>query len=372
MTNLVRMPFIFLIILLSNNAFAGYKIKINDQFKLNLGIRAVVQFEDNKLQIDNEENITDSEISFRRLRPYIKANIGKDWQGKLAWEISSGRQSIKDIYMRYKGFNWLDIKLGNETLPFSRERMTSSAKQQLPERTLVGDTEFGIPGRQPGIHLKTKFDVPLTFYLAHAKANIHGDLLTEIQFIGHFENSDIPERLQDIGEITVARIDYNLWQGAKYNQGFLAKSKTGLTFSLASYKWKNKKTVVEIEDVEGIEASISYRGHNLSLDTQFNEITANSPFKLERPLFNLGEARLEQSSTELGYMLWSNKLEVVISNENMQADSWKNEWRVKEFGFNYFLSGHDHKLQLSYRKQTNIKGKSNRDKSIFLQWQYAY
>jgi len=362
---------VLILLLFSTTARAGYEIKFDNEVTIEAGGRIVVQYQQFDVEIEGAGDLNDDELIFRRLRPYLKLKYKDNWQVKLAWEIGEGRNSIKDAYVRYRGIDWLDIKLGNETLPFSRERMTSSAKQQSPERTLVGDTEFGVPGRQLGIHLKTGFAAPFSFYLSFAKANIHGDLLTEIQFISPLSNSRIADSLQDEGSIMVARVDYKLWGGTKYRQGNL-KDNTGLTLSVAVYDWDNQHTVVEINHAEGIEVSVAYRGAGLSIDAEYNELSAESPFLLDRPLFDMGKAGLQQSSIEAGYLIFKNQLELVASIQAMQADNWSRDWGIWEVGANYFFSGHNHKLQLSYRDQENVKGKLVDERAVFLQWQYNY
>ncbi|WP_459860955.1 porin [Desulfuromonas carbonis] len=119
-------------------------------------------------------------IFFRRLRPYIEGSIHKNWLGKFEFDLGKAENdnevAIKDAYLRYSGVKDLSITIGNAQFPFSREDMTSSKKQQLVERTFVGDHNFGTPERNAGIFAHYKLlDKKLELHLAGAEANIDPD-----------------------------------------------------------------------------------------------------------------------------------------------------------------------------------------------------
>ncbi len=71
-------------------------------------------------------------------------------------------------------------------------------------------------------------------------------------------------------------------------------------------------------------------------------------------------------------MLWAQKVELIGSVQRMSAKTWTQHWDVWELGLNYYLDKHDHKLQLSYRDQQGVKGKTRTLKEWVLQWQYNY
>ena len=196
-----------------------------------------------------------------------------------------------------------------------------------------------------------------------------------MQFISPISNSKIDDGLQDEGNLGVVRLDFNIWKGAKYRQGNLKGLSTdnvGLTLSLALYDWDNKKDVVEIEHSDGAEVALAFRGYGLSVDVEYNDITAHSPFTLIRPLFANGQAAIEQFSIEAGYLIFNNQLEIIASQQSMKADTWINDWEIWEVGANYFFDGHKHKVQLSYRDEKNVKGKLVDESGLFLQWQYDF
>lgn len=47
----------------------------------------------------------------------------------------------------------MKVTIGNTTVPFFREQLSSSSKQQLVERAFTGNHNYGVPENQQGIHL---------------------------------------------------------------------------------------------------------------------------------------------------------------------------------------------------------------------------
>ncbi|MDG2018689.1 MAG: porin [Porticoccaceae bacterium] len=99
---------------------------------------------------DQQDGYTyDSQL--RRARLSLKLPIAKNWSSKLQVALNEGDDSyeIKDLYIRYKGFDVADIKIGQSKEPFGLENLTSSANTLLTERALA---VFAL-GRSKGINL---------------------------------------------------------------------------------------------------------------------------------------------------------------------------------------------------------------------------
>ncbi len=381
-----------LLLLLATQVQAGYQYKTQSGVEIEFGARVVLQYRDFESQDYEEDDAfglvagdnailaeddalglttADQQFRVRRFRPSIDVAFNKDWEASLSWELAAGRRNIKDAYVRFRGIEWLDVRFGSDTVPFSRERITSSARQHSPERAITGDTEFGVPGRQPGLHLRTRFDFPLNLRLSYADANIHGDLLTEIQFINPWGRSEVEDNLQDEGTMTVARLEYEVFGKMRYREGHL-KEKPALHLSAAILNWQNKHQAVEIDALNGWEVAAAYRGYDWSVDLQYHELTADSPYDIDKRLFEHGKAALQSYSVEVGHMFFDKQVELFGAYQLMSADAWSQDWQVKEVGMSYFLDGHQHKLQLSYRKEQGRKGRDADQQSLYLQWQYDY
>ena len=140
------------------SAYAGGITYKDGDTYLKVGGRIQLQYH----QVDTDGGNSTDEIIFRRLRPYIEGSTHKDWKAKIQWDMgkASGKNeiAIKDAYIQYKGYDNLKVTIGNANFPFSREKLTSSKKQQLVERTFVGDHNFGTPDRNVGVHLSGHSD----------------------------------------------------------------------------------------------------------------------------------------------------------------------------------------------------------------------
>ena len=90
----------------------------------------------------------DSEL--RRARLSLKLPLGSDWSSKVQIGINEGEESYetKDLYLRYRGFDFTDIKIGQSKEPFGLENVTSSGNSLFTERSL---STFAL-GRSKGIN----------------------------------------------------------------------------------------------------------------------------------------------------------------------------------------------------------------------------
>jgi len=122
---------------------AGITVYEQDERYVKIGGRIQVQY-----HLESPEGADDTDSIFlRRFRPYVEGSLYKGWKGKIQWDMGKGKDdnelAVKDAYMQYKGFSSGKFTFGNVKLAFSRENLTSSKKQQLVERTFVGDHNYG-------------------------------------------------------------------------------------------------------------------------------------------------------------------------------------------------------------------------------------
>jgi phosphate-selective porin OprO and OprP len=100
---------------------------------------------------ENDTGRTHSEL--RRARLNIKTKLIDNWKAKLQFELAEEDLSslVKDAYLKYDGWNNLDIIVGQNKEPFGLEAMTSSKKLSFIERSMV--TDAFRPGRNIGLSL---------------------------------------------------------------------------------------------------------------------------------------------------------------------------------------------------------------------------
>lgn len=112
----------------------------------------------------------------RRARLSIKLPISGDWSSKLQVAINEGDDSYetKDLYLRYKGFDFTDIKIGQSKEPFGLENLTSSANTLFTERAL---SIFAL-GRSKGINFSdanSKYSWSIGRYIVEQNGKVKSD-----------------------------------------------------------------------------------------------------------------------------------------------------------------------------------------------------
>lgn len=339
------------------------------------------------LQDPDDDDSTDS-LFFRRLRPYIEGSIHKNWTGKFQFDYGKSANdnevSVKDAYMQYKGIENLKITVGNANFPFSRELLTSSKKQQLVERTFVGDHNYGTPDRTLGVHVTGGLlENQLTFGASVAASDIDPDV-KKLDFDTPVNrNSDFNQ-----GWIVGARADYHPFGYLKMEQGDFKREQIKATVGLAAFTWSNdddnnsytadgistSSGKADIDSVTGFEISAAVRGYGVSVDAEYNLFHAETiDNSFTGGLFKEGETDLENMAIEGGYMLVPDKLELVAGYQVQDADNYAEQWIRTSLGVNYFFAKHDIKLQASYRLGENKDGKKGNDlDELFVQAQYVF
>lgn len=368
---------------LSPEAHAGgVKYQDGDKY-VKLGGRIQMQYH----MVDPDGGERTDTMFFRRLRPYIEGSVYKDWKGKFQFDLgkSNGDNelSIKDAYLQYKGFDGVKVTVGNAHVPFSREALTSSKKQQLVERTFVGDHNYGSPDRQLGVHVTgSAADKKVTYGVSVASAAIDPD-------DDKLDFDTLVNKSEDFNEgwMVGGRVDFHPFGKLKMSQGDF-KRETKATIGVAAFTWSNDddnntRTTdgdaddlgkTDVDSVNGFEVSGALRTAGLSVDAEYNLFQAETvDGTVTSGIYKNGETDLENWAVEAGYMILPKRLELVAGYQSQDADNYAETWDRTSFGANYFFKKHDIKLQATYRIGENLKGKKDSDADeLFVQMQYVF
>jgi hypothetical protein len=330
---------------------------------------------------DPDDGDSIDNLFFRRLRPYIAGTIHKDWLGKFQFDYGKAEGenelAIKDAYLQYKGFKNIKISIGNHNFPFSRELLTSSKKQQLVERTFVGDHNYGTPDRNLGVHLTgSAVGKKVTYGVSGASAFIDPDD-DKLDF-------DTPvNRNDDFNEgwMFGGRVDFHPFGYLKMEQGDF-KRETLATIGVAAYTWNNDDdnntaqgaSKPDIDSVTGFEISGALRVAGFSFDAEYNLFDAETvDSTITSGMYKEGETELTNWAIEGGYMIVPTKLELVAGYQVQDADNYEDEWNRLSFGLNWFIKKHGIKFQATYRMGENLKGiKDNDEDELFVQAQFVF
>lgn len=96
----------------------------------------------------NDDNNTVFKINRSRLK--VGGHAYKPWL-KYFWEYELGRSNLLDFRVMIEKWEWLNLKLGQWKVEFSRERRISSGGQQLVDRSIL-NRNFTVD-RQQGVEL---------------------------------------------------------------------------------------------------------------------------------------------------------------------------------------------------------------------------
>ncbi len=392
--SLVVTGIITLSVLSSASAGGVTVFKDGDKY-VKMGGRIQMQY--HKKDPDGKEG-TDS-VFFRRFRPYLEGSTHKNWKGKFQWDMGKAKEgnelAVKDAYIQYKGFSSNKLTIGNTKTPFSREFLTSSKKQQLVERTFVGDHNYGSPDRMLGLKLEGHNESKkLEYGVAFGSESIDPDD-DKLDFDSPVnKNSDFNE-----GWVAAARLDFHPLGPLKKSQGDF-KGDTKATIGVGVFTWSNdddnntrfcdgqdRKSCdstssgytkasgkPDVDSVTGLEVSAAFRGKGLSVDAQYNSIDTDTVDpSITSGIYKSGSTTLENLAVEAGYMVVPSKLEVVVGYQSQDADNYTDTWTRTSFGLNWFIKEHDIKLQTTYRMGENLKGKKDNDEDeLFVQMQYVF
>lgn len=161
----------------------GFFIK-SDNFEVHIGTRTQLQFSSTRpdtFQFDSvlgkrEETKNDNELNVRRFKfymsgfvfkPSVKFKIQLDVERFRAGGGSAGNVRLQEVVVDFTERPWTQVRLGQFKVPYAYEKMTSSGKLNLVDRSIV-HSFFGIE-EEPGINLfgqsfdrKFRYDVAVT------------------------------------------------------------------------------------------------------------------------------------------------------------------------------------------------------------------
>ena len=128
--------------------------RVDHDFLQDLDIGLRINLDSNRFSDIYREDRLESyqyDSQLRRARLSLKLPLGNNWSSKVQIAINEGEDSYetKDLYLRYKGFDFADIKIGQSKEPFGLENVTSSGNSLFTERSL---STFAL-GRSKGVNL---------------------------------------------------------------------------------------------------------------------------------------------------------------------------------------------------------------------------
>ena len=134
----------------------GIKIKSDNGNTFSIGGRIMYDYDsyDGAYNADFDGD-NGSESEFRRTRVNVKGTSGKNWAYKLTVDIDEGEAEVDTGYLKYQGFENVDLLLGRLKAPAGLEELTSSKWISTVERTIT-TSDFGILSGKPDFQFQAQ------------------------------------------------------------------------------------------------------------------------------------------------------------------------------------------------------------------------
>lgn len=134
----------------------GIKVKSDNGNSFSIGGRIMYDYDsyDGAYNADFDGD-SGSESEFRRTRVNVKGTSGKNWEYKLTVDIDESEAEVDTGYIKYKGFENVDLVLGRLKAPAGLEELTSSKWISTVERTIT-TSDFGILSGKPDFQFQAQ------------------------------------------------------------------------------------------------------------------------------------------------------------------------------------------------------------------------
>lgn len=353
---------------------AGIVVYEEGDKKVEVGGRIQLQY----MREDPDGGSSSDTLFFRRLRPYIMGTVSEHWMAKIQFDLGKAEDdnevAVKDAYLEYAKGN-IKVTIGNAKHGFSREFLTSSKRQQLVERSFVGDHNFGTPDRIAGVRLSGHNASKKVSYVIGVGQASHDPNAAVMDF-------DTPVNRHDDwneGNIVSGRVDFHPLGPVKFDQGDFSSDHWGVTVGVGAFTWgndddNNSYTAMgvstdpgkaDLDSADGVEISAGVRGHGFSADAEYQMIDGETVDPMfTGGIYMTGDAELDKMALEAGYMVGGN-VEIVAGWDSFDAATYMDDYTRTSVGLNYFVNKHKLKFQATYRMEENVFGVAGADSDVF-------
>jgi len=346
------------------------------QFQSRLQFRYAVPFDTDPVTFEDYLEAHQRTFKINRARLKIGGNAFEKWL-KYYWEYELAASVILDFRLMVEKYPFLKVKVGQWKAQYSRERIISSGKQQMADRSIV-NRAFTID-RQQGIsfygHLQGGGLADINYWLsiltgmgrgARENDDLHLMYLTRLQwnYLGEqvkFSGSDVEYSEDAAGLIALSavtnRSPYTRFSTSGGGQlpGF-AEGQAG--------QYRVYQTLLE--------TAFKYKGFSWQQELHWKQINDKVN---NRTTILLG------TYIQFGYFfhyLWSivpKPLETAFrwTVYNPDRSEWENIQRELSLAVNWFFNGHLNKLtaEFSYLKFEKEVAEERDDARLRLQWEIS-
>jgi len=312
-------------------------------------------------------------LKINRARLKIGGNVYETWL-KYYWEYELAAGNLLDFRLMLEKYSWFKIKIGQWKVQYNRERVISSGKQQMTDRSLINryftvDRQQGIAfyGRLQGTEL-ADFNYWAGIFMGTGRGNKQNDdsklmymLRTQWNFLGEllkFSGSDLEYHEDGSGIIALAAVT-NQSPYTSFSQaggGELPGFKPG-----EPGQYRVNQCLLE--------TAFKYRGFSWQQELHWKEIN---------DLLNNNVTVLRGNYFQFGYFLYywypdiPKPLEITFRHTIYDPDRDVSDVLQQEFSLdiNWYFNGHRNKLnaEISFFKFQKNSTEERDDYRFRLQW----
>ncbi|MBE7444148.1 MAG: porin [Planctomycetia bacterium] len=323
-------------------------------FSLNTGARMQFRytFEDND---EDFGEVDTQDVTIRRARVYFGGNIySKMVHYYVEADFDNFTAGMRDFYVYFTPLEDLNAKIGYFKVPFNRQRMASSAKLLLQDRSIASE-EFD-QDRDYGADIYGK---PFEGYMEYHAALFQG--AGEKNIKGNTDNTLM--YVLNVRYNPFGKYDYYDETDVKYSDKLKATVGASVVFNAkdGDKKLENTDTIDGVVDL-----GVKYRG--LSWNNEYYVRT-------EDPEDGGDSIDSDGFFTQAGYFVIPKKLEVAARYSMLDPNTDVSDDLQREYtgGINYYFRAHRSKIQADFGHfVTNTKTHDKQEEKIRIQYQIIF
>lgn len=359
----------------------GFEFQTRDN-KFQLHIQSRLQFrfstpvDQNPLTYDDFVGDPKTVFKINRARLKIGGHAFKPWL-TYYWEYELSQSNLLDFRIMIEKWEWLNFKVGQWKIEFTRERFISSGEQQLIERSLI-NRPFTLD-RQQGVtvygHLNGSGIADFNYWLAALTGTGRGNTENDDDhlmyfgrlqwnFLGRemeFEGSDLEITDKPTGNVAIAAVT-NRSAYTRFSQaggGSLEGFENGApgqyrvnqlnietAFKYKGFSWQSELHTKDIVDKLNNDETTTLRGYYIQGGYMFHQLISWWPEPLE--------LAIRQATFKPDTNVDGNTQNETSFDLNWFFNGHKNKLTAEASYFNFLGSGLDYTKGWRYRIQWDI------------------
>ncbi|MBF0491829.1 MAG: hypothetical protein HQM15_03525 [Deltaproteobacteria bacterium] len=341
----------------------GLQFKNKDE-SFSLKIRNVIQA---RYEYDsNEQALDKNTFQIRRLKTSFEGNAfskNLDYKIQFTWINSTLADILEDAYVDYKFNPAARLEAGQFAIPYNRQEMTSSGRQQFVDRSLAADefrftsidtastttctlpgggtvTGSGVTCGAGATSTTTTTNTPRSFYY-DTGLMLHGDFLDKkLEYAVAVTNGSGNTRVNGNKDfLYTGRLVWNAMGAYGYSEGD-TENLEHPSLALAFDGGYNVRDTDETTFIQlGSDIGFKYKGFSLQGEYFFRNVDPLGPNNTTRDHGYYAQA---------GYFIIPQHFEVAARASQVILSGPSNNKAEYTLGLNYYMFGHDLKLQADY------------------------